>query len=177
MYISTHILVHVGRCNFSSHCHIIPTVISIMMVIDDSGIQEAVKNYKELNAYVEDALTKYVINMAAQLGVKVNGSVPVKNTKTWSELIQDGDELATKAWCFAIEYIPNKMEAVDNKGLSHQIVQGFIEEHRVDRHTVTCCKTGKSTKLFNKLTDAFMHIFQAIRKRWRRASDKNTGNI
>ena len=79
------------------------------------------------------------------MGVNVDGNVPVKNTKGWSEKIQSGDKLATKACCFAIENIPNKMEVVGNKGLSHQIAQGFIEEHRVDKNMVTCCIQNCST--------------------------------
>ena len=135
--------------------------------MDDVYLTEAAERYKQFQKYVEDATKRYLVNMADQLGVNL-GCRSLTATKAWSDRINDGDDLATKAWCFVIEYIPNMMELGKNKSLSHLIVQGFTKEHGVDKDTKTCHKTKKNINLFSNLTDAYSHVFKAIRKKWRR---------
>ena len=126
--------------------------------------------FELLKQHVQGELSQYVSNMANLMGLRVKGSSNM-SIGQWAKLVNDGDENATMAWCFAIEYIlSNELKKKAQKPHVEFILEKFRAARNLDESTRTKNrrKGAQAITEYDNLTKAATVIMCDIRKDWRR---------
>ena len=86
-------------------------------------------------------------------------------------LIDSGNILAMKAWCFAIEYAPTVLERSAEKKMSTTMLQRLKERERWSDNVDTCITQKNGNATYNdSLTKLFGTLFKKQREQWRRVA-------
>ena len=75
----------------------------------DATMWVAHNRYLALQIHVKDCCGDYISKMACEMGIVTLDASSARHVsiQEWAKLVNLGDEKATKAWCFAVEYVPN----------------------------------------------------------------------
>ena len=75
----------------------------------DATMWVAHNRYLALQIHVKDRCGDYISKMACEMGIVTLDASSARHVsiQEWAKLVNLGDEKATKAWCFAVEYVPN----------------------------------------------------------------------
>lgn len=140
--------------------------------VDDQSESSKLDTYKLVKEHVEIGFDQYLCNMAEQLSIKIGNRV-----SNWIAMIRDGDRKAVKAWCFAVEYLPNLFHGTQ-RSLEVLMMEELRSARGLREETKSMLKsTGKKggrvdVTEFENLTAACHEALICVRRKWRRTMKK-----
>lgn len=137
------------------------------MMNDDRESKESA--YVRLRMHIKQQCSNYICNMAKEMGVegKKHGYASIND---WALEVNNANEKATEAWCFAIEYVTNQSKIKTGGTFAELLCKKYKDETRLPENTETACGSfdGPSFHVFSSLTVASEDIFRKVRRGWRR---------
>lgn len=131
-----------------------------------------VEIYEMVREHTRAAMGSYLCNMAKEMGLKIGERI-----ENWINEIHREDPKAIKAWCSAVEYIPNLLSG-SSLSLERLIMEDFKEKKGLIEETESMSqswkKGGGSTQVtYPNLSTACHAALIEVRRAWKRKMKKS----